>query len=899
MCAEPAIIDITLLSDLQRLQVAIKSANLGLWDWDLRTGRVTYSEGWKQQLGYAPDEIGDSFAEWQNRVHPDDLAHSLQFVWDFVAAPGSHYELEFRLRHKDGSYRNILAQGSLECDENGKPVYLFGSHTDLTPIRLAEEALRKSEMRYHSLFENNHSVMLLIDPETGAIVDANAAAVSYYGWTREQLRSMTIYAINQLSPAQVAAEMARAVSEERKQFLFDHLLADGSVRNVEVYSGPIVVGEQTLLYSIVHDITERRQAEAALQRSEATLQRSQAVAHVGHWMWDTSGNIVTWSDEMKRIFGLDPATFDGDLSAVIAQCVHPDDLARVVAANDAVLYAQHPAVADYRVVWPDGSIRYVRGIPGDYMQDSQGKIVQLSGVAQDITERTLIEIEREQLLQQVREQADRMVQVMRSVPEGVLLLDSDCLVLLANPLASDILTQLALYDEQGRLTTLAGVELDGLLTAPPIGQWHTLHFAGCVFELIARPLEDGPLLAGWVVVIRDVTVEKTVEQQLQRQERLAAVGQLAAGIAHDFNNILSVITIYVELLSAATVVGEQERAYIATIISQSTRATRMIRQILDFSRQSILERQSLDLLPLFKEVEKLLRQTLPENIEMNFVYAPGEYCVLADPTRIQQLLMNLVVNAREAMPHGGALRIELSHCAMHTDASLVLLPDPQLAPLREPPGKGVRIVVQDNGVGISAESMPHIFEPFFTTKGPGKGTGLGLAQAHGIVAQHQGQIFVSSEPGAGATFTVFLPAHQPRERITASAAERPRLPQGNGETVLIVEDDAALRASLLDLLELLNYATIDAANGEEALACLEGGVHVDAIVSDVVMPRLGGIALVRRLRQNDVHTPVILISGHPKGEEPENIQDLDVRAWLEKPPSTQRLAYELASALMH
>ena len=195
---------------------------------------------------------------------------------------------------------------------------------------------------------------------------------------------------------------------------------------------------------------------------------------------------------------------------------------------------------------------------------------------------------------------------------------------------------------------LAGVPLDALLTSPPKGQWHMLQRGQRHYEVIARPLESGPVPAGWVLVLRDVTTERAVQEQLQRQERLAAVGELAAGIAHDFNNIMSVISIYAELLSEAPGLTEKERARTQTIMDQAQRATRMIRQILDFSRQSVFERQQLDLLPLLKEQVKLLRQTLPESIDVELAALPGEYYVLADPTRVQQLVMNLAVNA--AMP---------------------------------------------------------------------------------------------------------------------------------------------------------------------------------------------------------------------------------------------------------
>jgi PAS domain S-box-containing protein len=642
---------------------------------------------------------------------------------------------------------------------------------------------------------------------------------------------------------------------------------------------------------VAHEnITLRKRSEIAVRESEAALKRSQEVAHIGHWTWDTRRNTVTWSDEMKRIFGLNPEQFAGDLNQVIERSIHPDDAERVRAMNAAVIDDQRPRATEYRVVWPDGSVHHVQAIPGDSVCDEAGSILQLAGIVQDITERKLRDLEREELLHQLQSKAGQLAQVMDSVPEGVLLLNNLGCVLLANPRAEQMLALLGEYNEEQQLVRLGGTALASLLTSPPTGQWHTLQVGQRYYELMAHSLESGPVPGGWVLVLHDATLEHAVQEQLQRQERLAAVGQLAAGIAHDFNNIMTVISIYAELLGEAPSLSEKERARTQTIMEQAQRATRMIRQILDFSRQSVFERRQLDLLPLLKEEVKLLRQTLPENIEIALVAPPGEYFVEADPTRIQQMVMNLAVNARDALPVGGQLSFKLVRL--------------QLGPHTTPPlpgmaqGDWLRLVVSDTGSGIAPAHLMRIFEPFFTTKEPGKGTGLGLAQVHGIVALHDGHITVASEPRAGTTFTIYLPAAAAPEDVRAAAMAHAHLPQGHGECILVVEDDAGVRASMVDLLGLWHYQVTEAANGEEALDWLlhEHG-QVDLIISDVVMPRLGGTDLVKLLRHHRVLTPVILMSGHAAGEDRAGLVDAGVTAWLDKPPSTWLLAKAVAAAL--
>ena len=290
-----------------------------------------------------------------------------------------------------------------------------------------------------------------------------------------------------------------------------------------------------------------------------------------------------------------------------------------------------------------------------------------------------------------------------------------------------------------------------------------------------------------MLVLNDVTREREIRTQLQQHERLAAVGQLAAGIAHDFNNIMATIILYAQMASRSPELGERNRERMSVINQQGWHATRLIEQILDFSRRSVSERQPLDLVPLLKEQVELLKRTLPEIIRIDTVYGAGAHTIDADPTRIQQMLTNLAVNARDAMLGGGTLRIELERAKVEAGRS-PLLPEME-------PGRWVCLTVSDTGTGISPDVLPHIFEPFFTTKGPGAGSGLGLAQVHGIVGSHGGRIGVDSQPGEATTFTIYLPA------LVAAPEQEPApevsgLPVGSGQTILVVEDDAALRAAL-------------------------------------------------------------------------------------------------------
>ena len=494
------------------------------------------------------------------------------------------------------------------------------------------------------------------------------------------------------------------------------------------------------------------------------------------------------------------------------------------------------------------------------------------------------------LQEQTLSQAEQIVQIMNGVPDGVLLLDEHYKIVLVNPAARTYLSLLTAAQVGHTLTHLGRHPLDQLLTSPPVGSWHTIKVENRQFETIARPLTSGPSGTGWVMVLRDVTEQRMAQQQLQQQERLAAIGQLAAGIAHDFNNLMAVIILYSQLVSRSPGLTERDQERLKTINKQADHAVRMIQQILDFSRRSVLERQTLDLRPLLKEQVQLLQRTLPEHIEIVWQSESEEYLVEADPTRIQQAVMNLAVNARDAMPDGGQLSLRLDH---------LLITGKQSVPVQGMTrGNWVRLTIVDTGIGIASEHLDHLFEPFFTTKLPDKGTGLGLAQVHGIVAQHGGHITVTSQLAVGTTVTIYLPALLTKPDLTSGEDEL-ALPQGHGELILVVEDDSTLRVALKDYLQMWGYQVLEAANGQEGLLVVQQQrERVSLIVSDVVMPRMGGINLFRALQQQGTHIPIIFLTGHPLDEEMMAVLRAEgLQAWLPKPPDLGQLAQVIASVL--
>ena len=374
-------------------------------------------------------------------------------------------------------------------------------------------------------------------------------------------------------------------------------------------------------------------------------------------------------------------------------------------------------------------------------------------------------------------------------------------------------------------------------------------------EGIFTNLLDDPSVCAIVNNYRDVTERRSLQEQVIQAQKMEAVGRLAGGVAHDFNNILTAIGGYTDLLLADLAVDDPRRQDVDEIHRAAARAAALTQQLLAFSRRQVMQTKVLDLNALVADIEKLLRRLIGEDVLLSSVLEPGLGHVRADPGQLQQVILNLAVNARDAMPAGGRLTIETSN---------VELRDSYAEEHRTvTPGSYVLLAVSDTGGGMSAETKAHLFEPFFTTKGLGKGTGLGLATVYGIIKQTGGHIWVYSELGHGTTFKVYLPrVDQPAEPLEAPSGAAPESLRGT-ERILLVEDEPAVRAVTRQLLQRNGYNVIEAPDGAAALALLDDGrVTVDLLLTDVVMPGMSGRELAERAGSRCPGLRVLFMSGY-------------------------------------
>ena len=642
---------------------------------------------------------------------------------------------------------------------------------------------------------------------------------------------------------------------------------------------------QHTLGSLTAEIAERKQAEQTLKESEERFRTLVQQMPVLVNAMSEDGAYIFWNQACEQVTGYSAAEITGSPQAL--HLFYPDQAQRENVLREWKERGNSFINWEIPLTCKDGSQKIIAWTNLSDLYPMPGWHSWAIGV--DMTRQREADSRQRRLLAQVSEQAEQVREIIHAVPEGVLLLDSLGCLLMTNPAGQELLHYLKGDGLEAPLTELGGMPLADLLRPPARGIWHEIWHGERIFEAAARSITQQQGESRWVVILRDVTLERDAQRHVQQQARLAAVGQLAAGIAHDFNNILAVILLYTELSLTTLRLPPELKNRLQVIDQQSRRAAGLIQQILDFSRRAVIERRPMNLAGLLRAQVQFLDRPLPENIRITFECSADEY-IDADPTRIQQAIMNLAVNARDAMPEGGQLALHLSRTA--PDEAIECITCGRIAA-----HPWVHIAVSDSGHGISPEALPRIFDPFFTTKSPGQGTGLGLAQVYGIVKQHDGHLAVHTSPHSGAIFNLYFPPLYDAVPVPEGVENEVLLP-GQQQTILVVEDEPAMQDVLMEAVTLLNYRAVCVSNGRQALEKLEtDGSEIKLVLSDVIMPEMGGIALFRAIRQQGIHVPVIFITGHPMRDELEKLQAEGPVHWLLKPPTLKQLI-ELISQVL-
>lgn len=596
-------------------------------------------------------------------------------------------------------------------------------------LKSAQAALSDSEEQFRQMFAKHSAMLYLVETDTLAIFDANESAQKFYGYSRDEFVTLTLADLSTLPETEVRLLLEQTVKDGCCPVTFSHRLANGELREVEIHSTPIRLKDRRFYFNIVHDITTRKRAEAALRESESRFRS--LVEATTDWIWETDTNdrLTYSSQKVKTLLGYEPEEVIG---------TKPFDFAA---------------------------------------EEDQERISTVFYNAKK-GERSFSEIECS----------------YRHKDGGTVVLES---------------SGMPIFDQNGIFAGFRGYE-------------------------------------------RNITDRKLLEEQLIQAQKMEAVGQLAGGVSHDFNNILTAITGFVFILQMK-LEDEELKKYVEQIKLAAERAAELTDSLLAFSRKQIICFKPLHINSVIQETQKLLARLIREDVEIQTDLCNGDLVILGDETKIEQIIINLATNARDAMPEGGILSIRTVHCTMDGE--------PGSSILSGKPASYVHLTVSDTGLGIDKKTQDRIFEPFFTTKEVGKGTGLGLSIVYGLVKQLNGYIHIQSESRIGTSVNIYFPLvmAEPEE----SAFVQLSVPKGGGETLLVAEDDPDVRSFIRTVLEEFGYYVIEAVDGMDAVTKFrENSDRIKVAIFDIIMPKKNGRDAYLEIRKTNPDVKAIFVSGY-------------------------------------
>lgn len=771
---------------------------------------------------------------------------------------GMARNVELRLNAEGDKSLDVELNATAIRDEEGRIVRARVVLRDITEQNRMAEALRLNEHRYRLLFDEGTEGMAVADMETGILLDCNKALLDMVGYERSELIGQSHTLLH--APEDRGKGASRSFEAHRTyqggQLLEAVFLTkSGARKSVEIKATTLEMNGRKVIQGFFRDVTQRKQVEQALREQEDRYRQlfngiTDGVFVHGIRDDDLPGEFVAVNDALCKRLGYSREELTRmsvlDIDAPESQ-VDRQSIVRRLRRGESVLFEQTHVDREGRRIPVEIHVQAFQ---------LQGRIMVLS-VARDITDRKRAEA-----------QLRILEKAIASSVSAVAMAGEDGRLTYVNPAflrlwgyedSSQVLGRSAmefwespdeaarimerLHEHRAWVTELSARRKDG-----------TLFVAGLTANLVQD--DEGKALCLMASFV-DVTERRDLEARLRQSQKIEAIGQLAGGVAHDFNNILTVILGNAGLLAEQPELDPESRELAAQVAEAASRGANLTRQLLAFSRKQVMQIRALDLNEVLGQILKMLQRVLGEHISLECHYAPELLPVDGDAGMLEQVVMNLAVNARDAMPNGGRLQVR-------TGVSDLSSQDVRHKPEARP-GRFVVLSVTDTGMGMDAGTLARIFEPFFTTKGVGKGTGLGLATVYGIVRQHQGWVEVASEPGRGSTFTVFLPAG-----VRAPAEAVPQTPlaevAGGLETILVVEDDRSVRDLVRSTLQRRGYQVLEAENGPAAVRIWrDHGEQIDLLMTDIVMPEgMNGRELAERLRRDRPRLKVLFSSGYSR-----------------------------------
>lgn len=869
-----------------RLRLAVDAGRMAVWEVDLATEAVTGSRELNRLLGF-PEDAELTLENIRSRYYPGERER-LQGAAQAAIKRGDRYvETEFRYVYPDDTIHWLMLRAEIHLDPNGSPTRYVGVLLDTTRRKQTEVEREKSEALKSAILEAALDCIVTITDDS-SIIEWNPAAERTFGYSREAAlgRDLTELIIPPEYREAHRRGMAHFLATGHGPVLgrrieLEALRADGSRFPVELAISTISIEGKPHFTAYLRDIAEQVHAREALREREAHLSALFSQAAAGMSEADATGRFLRVNDRFCQIVGRSREEL---LSLRMQDITHPDDLSKNLPLFKRTLEQGEAFEIDKRYIRPDGSTVWVSNSVTT-LRDAQGRLLSAVAITVDLTDRKHAEVElqrlNETLERQVAERTAALAQsehrfrgIFNSALQFMALLAPDGTVLEVNETALSW-SEISPQDILGHPFWLAAPMRDnpelqaaireGIRRAASgeiIRQEQEMRGAGDVRAMVDFSLKPVFGEAGDVISLvaegRDITELKQAQDQLRQAQKMEAVGQLTGGIAHDFNNLLAGIVGSLDLLQTRLQQGRTENIerYAKAAMSSAQRAAALTHRLLAFARRQPLAPKPVNANQLVASMEDLLRRTMGPSIALEFVTAGGLWTTLCDPNQLESAILNLAINARDAMPDGGKLVIETANA--HLDNAYAA------AQRDVTPGQYVAICVTDTGTGMPADVIARAFDPFFTTKPMGQGTGLGLSMVYGFARQSEGHVRIYSEEGQGTTVKIYLPRYRgsvEEEELAGNAMEVPKAEAG--ERVLVVEDEPVVRDLIVEVLQELGYRVLEARDGPSGLKILQSRRHIDLLITDVGLPGgINGRQLADQARASRPDLKVLFITGY-------------------------------------
>jgi PAS domain S-box-containing protein len=901
----------------QRMQLALDGTEQGFWEFDLSTTKVHYGDNWHKILGYGPEESTFDYEWYVSRIHPESFPVFEKAISDCLSGQANHIDWEYQIRDKSGQWQWVHALGTFaEPDEKGIPTKVIGTHRNITPRKRAEEALQKSNRLFEMITQNARDVIWMTDMNL-QFTYMSPSIEQMLGYPLDEylakpygdfILPASLDLLYQMLEEELAAEGDPNSDPHRSRTVeTEQMHRNGSRLWVELKMSFMrdADGKPIGILGFSRDITNQKRAQEALRESEAKYKSLTENMHDIVWTVDLNSNITYISPSIEKVLGFTVAerlthTVEEQMTAASVRLTS-DRLAEEL-AFDAQRDPERHAIMELDYYHKDGSIRCLETTLS-FIRDEHGKPVGIHGLSRDITDRKRAQ-------EALQESEARYSMLAEHMTEAVWLMGTN----LKTKYLSPSLERMRGYT----LAEIGQLPLDKHLTP------ESLKFALDVFaderlKVLADPAytpkrtleleflrKDGT--AFWsectLTLIRDkdgkpqsilgegrdITERKRAEEerkklkeQLDRAQKLESIGTLAGGVAHDFNNLLMGILGHTSMMMLDLDVSHPHHARLKHIEEQAQSGADLTQQLLGFARGGRYAVRPTDMNEIVGKTSNMFGRTKKE-ITIHRQFRKDLWNVEADRAQMEQVLMNLYVNAWHAMPGGGEISLQTDN---------VFLADKGEGFLAA--GRYVKITVSDTGMGMDAQTRERIFDPFFTTKAMGRGTGLGLATVYGIIQGHKGMIDLTSEPGRGTTFDIYLPATD--KAMVEEAPPQQEAPRG-AETILLVDDEAIVLEVAGEMLQHLGYRVHCVGSGQEALAVYhEKKDEIALVILDMVMPGMSGGVTFDHLKQINPQVRVLLSSGYSIDGEARGILDRGCKGFLQKPFLLDKLSRHVRNVL--